>query len=51
MGGVVGLDYAGVESIMRMMGIHSGSRLLLLDELRVMESAAMQVINRSGGGG
>lgn len=47
-GGVVGLDYAGVEAVMRMAGIDSISCLQLLDELRVMESEAMGIINQIG---
>lgn len=49
MGGVVGLDYAGVEAVMRMAGVAEMSRLALLDELRVMESEAMGVINQKSG--
>lgn len=50
MGGVLGLDYSGVEALMRMAGIDAISRLSLLDELRVMEAEATGIINQRGGG-
>lgn len=38
----LGLDYAGVEAVMRMTRVPPGRRLALFDQLRVMEAAAVQ---------
>lgn len=51
MGGVLGLDYAGIESLLRMNRIEISPELLA--DLDVMEGAAMDVLNapaqRNGG--
>lgn len=41
----VGLDYAGVESAMRMTRIASRDRAALFDDIRLMEAAALEVWN------
>lgn len=48
-GGVLGLDYPGVEVIMNAMRIRAAQRLDLLDELRIMERAAMAILNTERG--
>ena len=42
--GPVGLDYAGVEATMRMKMVPSKERGAMLDDLRVMERAALAAI-------
>lgn len=44
MGGITGLDYAAVESVMRMMRIKG--RAEVFEGLRVMENAALAEISR-----
>lgn len=39
----VGLDYAGVESAMRMQGMARSRRAALFEELQLMEAAALEV--------
>lgn len=46
MGGAFGLERTGIESTMNMMGIPQEKRLALLDEIIVMEQAALTIINR-----
>lgn len=46
MGGVLGLERAGLESLMNIMGIGKKRRLALLDAIEIMEDAALAVINR-----
>lgn len=45
MGGVLGLDYPGVEAVLRMRKIKLDAALL--DDLAVMEDGAMEVLNAS----
>lgn len=45
MGGVVGLDYTGVEAAMRMQRIPAAERPALFDQLRIMELAALPILN------
>lgn len=40
-GARTGLDYAAVEALMRIRGVKKRKRLTLLDEVRVIESAAL----------
>ena len=42
--GPVGLDYAGVESVMRMRRVPAKERGQMLDDLRIMERAALAAI-------
>lgn len=42
--GPVGLDYAGVESVMRMRMVPAKERGQMLDDLRIMERAALAAI-------
>lgn len=44
MGGVMGLDYPAVESVLRMLKIKDKAEML--DSLRVMEIAALEEMNR-----
>lgn len=46
MGGAIGLDYPSMESVMRMLRVKD--RGAMLDQLRVMERAAMGVMNKGG---
>lgn len=46
MGGVIGLDYPSVESVMRMLRVKD--KATMLDELQVMERAALEVLNGAG---
>lgn len=48
MGGVIGLDYAAVEAAMRMIRIKPDQRSALLEDLQVMEGAALGVMNKGG---
>ena len=43
MGGVLGLDYPGVESVMRMKRVKD--KPAMFEDLRVMELAALKVLN------
>lgn len=43
MGGVLGLDYQGVEAVLRMRKIKIDAELL--DDLAIMEGGAMEVLN------
>jgi hypothetical protein len=43
MGGLLGLDYPGVEAVLRMRKIKVDAELL--DDLAVMESGALEVLN------
>lgn len=45
MGACTGLDYLRVEAVMRMDAIPRAARRSLLDDLRVMERAALPLIN------
>lgn len=45
MGGVSGLVYASAEAVMRMQGVKRAEQAALLDSLRVMEAAALRVMN------
>lgn len=45
MGGLLGLDRPGIESLMRMMLIKPKDRLGLLDKLTIIEDEAMRIIN------
>ena len=42
--GPVGLDYAGVEAVMRMRMVPAKERGAMLDDLRIMERAALAAI-------
>lgn len=42
--GPVGLDYAGVEAVMRMRMVPAKERGQMLDDLRIMERAALAAI-------
>lgn len=42
MGGAVGLDYAGVEAVMRINGLRGQERRERFGDLRVMEAAALR---------
>lgn len=44
MGSVIGLDYPSIESVLRMLRIKE--RAAMLDQLRVMEMAALRVLNK-----
>lgn len=44
MSGAVGLRYESVEPVMRMMEIKRGDRAELFEALRIMESAALEVM-------
>jgi hypothetical protein len=44
MGGVVGLDYAAVAWVLKLYGIED--QRSLLEDLQVMEAAAMRVMNK-----
>lgn len=46
MGGAFGLERTGIESTMNMMGIPQEKRPALLDDIIVMEQAALAIINR-----
>lgn len=48
MGGMLwlGLDYGGVEVMMRIKGIKKKARAGLLDELQIMEDAALELLNK-----
>lgn len=46
MGACLGLDYARVEAVMRISGIPRRRQSELLDEIRIMERAALPLINR-----
>lgn len=48
--GYLGLDYTAVEAAMRMRGVKNKDRARLFADLRVMESAAAQELNRRRGG-
>lgn len=48
-GGVLGLDRPSLESLMRMMRIKPRRRLALLDDIAVMERAALAIINQKKG--
>ena len=41
-----GLDYTCVESLMNITQIAPDERLTVLDDIRVMERAALQVLNK-----
>ncbi len=44
MGGVIGLDYAAVAWVLKLYGIED--QRSLLEDLQVMEAAAMRVMNK-----
>lgn len=44
-GGVIGLDYPGVEAAMRMQRIPAGNRPALFGKIQIMEGAALVVLN------
>lgn len=46
----IGLDYAAVESSMNMHGIKHKQRPRIFEDLRVMEDAALPLLNRRSGG-
>ena len=46
-GGVMGFDYSGVEALLRMSGIEVD--VALLDDLAVMEDAAVEVLTAKAG--
>lgn len=46
MGGVVGLRYEAVSAVMDMRAVPSVERAALLDDLRVMEQAMLEVWNK-----
>ena len=48
MGGVLGLDYPGVQAVLRMRKIRIDADLL--DDLAAMEAGAMDVLNAKSGG-
>lgn len=47
MSGVVGLDYSAVQWLFRLYGVED--QRALLEDLQIMEVAAMQSINKQGG--
>lgn len=44
--GVVGLDYSAIEPVLRLQQIDTARWPALFDDLRVMERAALKVINK-----
>lgn len=46
----VGLDYSAVEAAMNMRGVKRAERQRLFAEVRVMESAALKMLNRKSNG-
>lgn len=44
MGGIFGLDYAGLEAVMRMLGIEQKEEMFA--KIQVMEFAALPVLNK-----
>lgn len=44
--GVVGLDYAAIEPVLRLQQVDPARWPALFDDLRVMERAALKVINK-----
>lgn len=51
MGGYCGLSYAGVEACLRMSGLKRRRRARLFEDVRIMEHAALPVLNRDKGKG
>lgn len=50
MGGLVGLRYEAIEPACRLSGVKKRDRPALFDAIRVMEEAAMEVLNARKGG-
>lgn len=42
--GTTGLNYASLESVMRMLGVPRAERAQTFDDVRVMEAAALDVM-------
>ncbi|MCC7413315.1 MAG: DUF1799 domain-containing protein [Gammaproteobacteria bacterium] len=45
MGGAIGLDYAGVEAVMRMQRVAIGRRAALLTDVQIIEREALAVFS------
>lgn len=46
MGGIIGLDYPSLESVMRMLRVKDKAGIL--DQIQTMERAALEVLNKGG---
>lgn len=46
MNGVLGIDYSAIEPVLRLRQIDAARWPALFDDLRVMERAALKVINK-----
>jgi Phage related hypothetical protein (DUF1799) len=45
--GPIGLDYAALPAVMRLMGVAKGSRADVFDDIRTLEDAALETMRKS----